>query len=200
MQAAPVARKGLSLRLSTIFAIVFFVSIFLTILGALLSYSADDVRIGHAWDILRVNLFIILILSIYLGYRVWTSVFAPSRGQSVPLLHRRFALIFSLAALVPAVLVGGFSTTLLTKNLSDIFGERVRGNMEAARQILDGYVSQEFESLGEDVAELERGVISNLNNFGARISFTAELLREAQTRDLDAVYILARRRIRADAR
>ena len=189
-QTASAARKGLSLRLSTVFAIVFFVSIFLTILGALLSYSADEVRIGHAWDILRFNLVIILILSVYLGYRVWTSIFAPSRGQSAPLLHRRFALIFVLAALVPAVLVGGFSTTLLTKNLSDIFGEKVRGNMEAARQILDGYVTQEFESLGEDVAELELGVISNLNNFGARISFTAELLREAQTRDLDAVYIL----------
>jgi len=190
LQGPPVARRGLSLRLSTIFVIVFFVAIFLTILGALLSYSADAVQVEQAWDILRINLAIILILSVYLGYRVWTSVFASSRGQSAPLLHRRFALIFSLAALVPALLVGGFSTSLLTKNLSGIFGERVTDNMEEARQILDGYVTQEFESLGEDVAELEIGIIRNLSNFGARISFTAELLREAQTRDLDAVYIL----------
>jgi len=133
---------------------------------------------------------ILLILAIYLGFRVWKSVFAPSTGQSAPLLHRRFVFIFSLAALVPAVLVGGFSTSLLTQNLSGIFGERVRDNMEEARLILDGYVAQEFESLGEDVAELELGVVRNLNNFGARISFTAELMREAQTRDLDAVYIL----------
>lgn len=190
LQASPAARKGLTLRLSTVFVIVFFVAIFLTILGALLSYSADAVQIEQAWDILRINLVIILILIIYLGYRVWTSVFAPSRGQSAPLLHRRFALIFSLAALLPAVLVGGFSTSLLTKNLSGIFGERVRVNMEEARQILDGYVAQEFESLGKDVAELEIDIVRSLNNFGARISFTAELMREAQTRDLDAVYIL----------
>jgi two-component system nitrogen regulation sensor histidine kinase NtrY len=169
---------------------VFFVAIFLTILGALLSYSADAVQVAQAWDILRINLVIILILSVYLSYRVWTSVFAPSRGQSAPLLHRRFAVIFSLAALLPALLVGGFSTSLLTKNLSGIFGERVRDNMEEARQILDGYVNQEFENLGEDVAELELEIIRNLSNFGARISFTAELMREAQTRDLDAVYII----------
>lgn len=184
------ARRGLSLRFSSIFVIAFFVAIFLTILGALLSYSADSVQIEQAWDILRISLAVILILAIYLGFRVWKSVFAPSTGQSAPLLHRRFVFIFSLAALVPAVLVGGFSTSLLTQNLSGIFGERVRDNMEEARLILDGYVAQEFESLGEDVAELELGVVRNLNNFGARISFTAELMREAQTRDLDAVYIL----------
>lgn len=165
-------------------------AIFLTILGALLSYSADASRIEQAWDILRFNLVIILVLAIYLAHRVWSTVFAPSRGQAAPLLHKRFVMIFSLAALIPAVLVGGFSTSLLTQNLSGIFGERVRGNMEEARQILDGYVTQEFESLGEDLAELQTGIARSRTDFGARISFTAELLREAQTRDLDAVYIL----------
>ncbi len=176
--------------MSAIFVIVFLATIFLTILGALLSFSADEVQIGQAWNILRFNFVVILILGVYLIHRVWTSIFAPSRGQSAPLLHRRFVMIFSLAALLPAVLVGGFSISLLTQNLSEIFGERVRGNMEEARQILDGYVSQEFESLGKDVAELQRGIARGQTNFGARISFSAELMREAQTRDLDAVYIL----------
>ena len=165
-------------------------AIFLTILGALLSYSTDVERTDQAWDILRFNLVIILVLGLYLAYRVWSTVFAPARGQAAPLLHRRFVMIFSLAALVPAVLVGGFSTSLLSQNLSGIFGERVRGNMEAARQILDGYVSQEAESLREDLGELRLGIARSRTEFGARISFTAELLREAQTRDLDAVYIL----------
>lgn len=165
-------------------------AIFLTILGALLSYSAEAERTEQAWDILRFNLVIILVLALYLARRVWTTVFAPSRGQAAPLLHKRFVMIFSLAALIPAVLVGGFSTSLLSQNLSGIFGERVRGNMEEARQILDGYVAQEFENLGEDLAELKLGIARSRTDFGARISFTAELLREAQTRDLDAVYIL----------
>jgi len=183
-------RKGPRIAQSALFGTLFMAAIFLTILGALLSYSADANRIEQAWDILRFNLVIILVLAVYLAHRVWTTVFAPSRGQAAPLLHKRFVLIFSLAALVPAVLVGGFSTSLLTQNLSGIFGERVRGNMEEARQILDGYVAQEFESLGEDVAELQLGISRSRTDFGARISFTAELLREAQTRDLDAVYIL----------
>lgn len=165
-------------------------AIFLTILGALLSYSADVDRIDQAWDILRFNLIIILVLAIYLAHRVWTTVFSSTRGQAAPVLHKRFVMIFSLAALTPAVLVGGFSTSLLSQNLSGIFGERVRGNMEEARQILDGYVTQEFESLGDDVAELQIGIARSRTDFGARISFTAELLREAQARDLDAVYIL----------
>lgn len=80
--------------------------------------------------------------------------------------------------------------SLLTQNLSGLFGERVRDNMEEARLILDGYVAQEFEALGEDVTEIQLGIARSRTDFGARISFTAELLREAQTRDLDAVYIL----------
>jgi len=162
----------------------------LTIIGALLSYSTEVTQTEQAWDILRFTLIIILILAVYLGYRVWTTVFTASHGQAAPLLHKRFVMIFSLVALVPAVLVGGFSTSLLSQNLSGIFGEGVRANMEEARQILDGYVTQEFESLGEDVAELRQGIARSRTDFSARISFTAELWREAQTRDLDAVYIL----------
>ena len=165
-------------------------AIFLTILGALLSYSDDIDQIDQAWGILRFNLIIIIVLAIYLAHRVWMTVFSSSRGQAAPVLHKRFVMIFSLAALIPAVLVGGFSTSLLSQNLSGIFGERVRGNMEEARQILDSYVTQEFESLGDDVAELQVGIARSRTDFGARISFTAELLREAQIRDLDAVYIL----------
>jgi len=183
-------RKGPRIAQSALFATLFIAAIFLTILGALLSYSEDVDRIDQAWDILRFNLIIIVVLAIYLAHRVWSTVFSSSRGQAAPLLHKRFVMIFSLAALIPAVLVGGFSTSLLSQNLSGIFGERVRGNMEEARQILDGYVTQEFESLGEDVAELKTGIARTRTDFGARISFTAELLREAQARDLDAVYIL----------
>ena len=159
-------------------------AIFLTIIGALLSYSTEVTQTEQAWDILRFTLIIILILAIYLGHRVWTTVFTASHGQAAPLLHRRFVMIFSLVALVPAVLVGGFSTSLLSQNLSGIFGEGVRANMEEARQILDGYVTQEFESLGEDVAELRQGIARSRTDFSARISFTAELWREAQNLSL----------------
>jgi len=138
-------RKGPRIAQSALFATLFIASIFLTILGALLSYSEDIDRIDQAWDILRFNLVIIVVLAFYLAHRVWTTVFSSSRGQAAPL--------------------------------------RVRGNMEEARQILDGYVTQEFESLGEDVAELQVGIARSRTDFGARISFTAELLREAQTRE-----------------
>ena len=190
-QVIPPVRSGPRIAQSALFVTLFLAAIFLTILGALLSYSAEADRTELAWDILRFNLIIIIVLAIYLVHRVWTTIFAKQRGQAAPVLHKRFVLIFSLAALVPAILVGGFSTTLLTQNLSGIFGERVRGNMEEARQFLASYVSEEFESLGEDVGGLKLGIARSRTEFGARISFTAELWREAQTRDLDAVYILS---------
>jgi len=186
----PVVRRGPRIAQSAIFGVLFLAAIFLTILGALLSYSADTTRIEQAWDILRYNLVMITVLAMYLGYRVWKTLFSSTSGRAAPLLHRRFVLIFSLAALVPAVLVGGFSSSLLSQNLAGLFGEGVRDNMEEARLILDGYVTQELERLGEDVTDIQLDIAGDPKNFGARISFTAELLREAQARDLDAVYIL----------
>ena len=188
-QPISVAKRGPRIVRSTFFGALFIASMLLTILGALLSYSAEATQIEQAYDILRYNLAVILILAIYLGYRIWKAVFAKSHDQSAPHLHRRFVLIFSLAALTPAILVGGFSTSLLTQNLSGLFGESVRNNMEEAKQILDGYVDQELESLGQDISDIRYGVTRN-TNFNSRITFTAELLREAQTRNLDAVYIL----------
>ena len=185
----PLVRRAPRIVRSTLFGALFIASILLTILGALLSYSADAVRIEQAYDLLRYNLVIIIVLAIYLAIRIWAAVFSKSGGQGAPLLHRRFILIFSFAALTPAILVGGFSTSLLTQNLSGLFGDSVRNNMEEARQILGGYVDQELENLGQDVSDLRLGIARN-SDFRSRITFTAELLREAQTRNLDAVYIL----------
>ncbi len=182
--------RGPKIIRSTVFAVLFIASITLTIVGALFSYSADPSRVEQAYDILRYNFAVIVILAVYLGYRIWTLVFNKSRGQAAPLLHRRFVFIFSVAALTPAVLVGVFSTSLLSQNLSGLFGESVRGNMEEARQILDGYVNQELENLGQDLSDLRLGISSRNIDFGSRISFTAELLRESQTRNLDAVYLI----------
>ena len=182
--------RGPQIIRSTVFAVLFIASITLTIVGALFSYSADLSRIEQSHDILRYSFAVIVILAIYLGYRIWTLVFNKSQGQAAPLLHRRFVFIFSLAALTPAVLVGVFSTSLLSQNLSGLFGESVRGNMEEARQILDDYVNQELESLGQDLSDIRLGISSRNIDFGSRISFTAELLRESQTRNLDAVYLI----------
>lgn len=176
------------------FEVLFAATIFLLVLGTAFSFSREEFRLEQAQDILVYNAVLIVILAVYLAYRVWVNLFADSASGkahgSAPLLHRRFVLVFSLAALIPAVIVGIFSTSLITQNLSNIFGNDVRNNMEQARIILTDYVDQEFLELNSDINRLKAALDNNRENLRARISYTAELKRFAGVRDLDAVYVL----------
>ena len=189
-QAIPRLRRGPQIARSAVFIIGFVTAISLTVIGTLFSFSEDPARSANALSILMFNMALIAILGGYLGYRTWSALFASAKRQSAPLLHRRFVLIFSLAALTPAVIVGAFSTSLITQNINDLFGSNVRSNIESARTILGDYVEQEMTELGRAV----RTVKSELNRRPAvlksRISYTADLQVMSRVRDLDAVYII----------
>jgi len=177
---------------SAAFGVAFAAAVFLLALGTIFSFSREEARLEQAYTVLSFTAVLIVILAIYLIYRVWTNLFADNARPSAPLLHRRFVLIFSLAALTPAIIVGAFSTSLISQNISNIFGSDVRNNMEQARAILADYVDQEFVELSADINTLKTALDSNRNrdNLRARISYTAELKRFAGVRDLDAIYIL----------
>jgi len=188
--SVPRLRRTPRVAQSALFSISFIVAIILLVLGTLFSLSGNEEQTRQAYPVLQFNLVLILILGVYLGARIWNILFAKKRRKSAPLLHRRFVLIFSLAALTPAIVVGAFSTSLISRNINDLFGENVRSNMESAREILDGYVGQEFEELTKDVRILENELNRRASTIGSRISYTADLQILSRVRDLDAVYIL----------
>ena len=175
---------------SAVFGVFFTTALVLTVLGALLSYSNDPSRVGAAYSILRANLFLVIMLCLYAGYRIYTSLFAAGHGASAPLLHRRFVIIFSIAALLPAIVIGGFSASLIGQNVSALFGQDVRSNMDAAQSVLNDYVDQELIDLAADADIARNAVDRREGGLSDRITLTAELQILSRVRDLDAVAIL----------
>lgn len=170
---------------------VFFVSaIVLTILGALLSFSSNDAQVSTAYTILQANLALIAVIALYLGYRVRKTLFTPAERDSTPLLHRRFVAIFSLAALLPAIIIGAFSASLISQNVTGLFGSDVRENMESAKRILNDYVDQETSELAFDLRIVRQGLAERNFDFSDRISLTAELQLASRVMDLDAIILL----------
>jgi two-component system nitrogen regulation sensor histidine kinase NtrY len=169
----------------------FFVSaIALTVLGALLSFSSNDEQVSTAYAILQANMALIVIIALYLGYRVRRTLFAPEERDSTPLLHRRFVAIFSLAALLPAIIIGAFSASLVSQNVTGLFGSDVQENMESAKRILNDYVDQELTELAFDLRIVRQGLAERNFDIGDRISLTAELQIVSRVRDLDAVILM----------
>lgn len=186
----PLLRRTPRIAQSALFGILFAAAIILLVIGALFALSRNPEQTTQSYPILLFNLCLIIMLGIYLGFRVWTGLFAKKRRQSAPLLHRRFVTIFSLAALTPAIVVGAFSTSLISQNINELFGDNVRSNMESAREILDGYVKQELTELATDARAVENELNLRPQNITSRISYTADLQIIARIRDLDAIYIM----------
>jgi len=169
----------------------FFVSaIVLTMLGTLLSFSSDDAQVRTAYAILQANLALIAIIAVYLGYRVRKTLFMPEERDSTPLLHRRFVIIFSLAALLPAIIIGVFSASLVSQNITGLFGSDVQDNMESARRILTDYQDQELSELAFDVGSVRQALNERDFEIADRISLAAELQILSRVRDLDAIFLL----------
>ena len=186
----PRLRRAPLIAQSAVFGTLFMVAIILLVLGTLFALSRVPQQTARSYPILLFNLALIVALGAYLGFRVWTGLFAKKRRQSAPLLHRRFVTIFSLAALTPAIVVGAFSTSLISQNINDLFGENVRSNMESAREILDGYVKQELTELATDARAVENELSRRPEKITSRISYTADLQIMSRVRDLDAIYIM----------
>ena len=175
---------------SAVFVTLFFAAIILTVLGTLYSLSRDPARAAQAYPILLFNLPLIGFLGVYLGVRVWRALFSKKRRLSAPLLHRRFVLIFSLAALLPAILVGGFSTTLISRNINELFGENVRTNMGQARQFLNDYLAEQIQELATNVRSVKGVVDNNSDLMSNRITYAANLQKLARTQGLDVIYVI----------
>ncbi|MGB3454911.1 MAG: ATP-binding protein [Litorimonas sp.] len=175
---------------SALFGAVFVSAIMLTVLGTLLSFGSSDEQVTSAYDILRANMVLIVVLGLYLGNRVRRTLFDNSSQDAAPLLHRRFLAIFGLAALLPAIIIGAFSASLVSQNVSVLFGSEVRENMESASQVLSEYIDQELGDLAFDLSLVRQGLEERGYAVADRISLTAELQIVSRVRDLDAVVML----------
>lgn len=175
---------------TALFGVFFTVAAALTAIGALMALSGDEGQAANALPGLWFNLFLILALGIYLFFRLRTVLFSSDASRSAPNLHKRFVLIFSLGALVPAILVGLFFTALMSRNLSDIFGPTVRQTMQTSREVSNAYLSEEIDELSQGVYEIAEDLNRAESTLPNRITYTAFLISQAVFREFPVVYVI----------
>jgi len=175
-----------------LFSILFTAALVLTVVASLQALSVDVERFRSAYPILLFNLGLIIVLTMYLVSRVWSGLFTWRARRATPLLHRRFVLIFSLVALVPAVLVGAFSTSMISRNVNDLYGEDVKETLNLSYDFLNNYLKQELVNLTPQLTAIRHFLESNRVRFEDRISYTALLQRFALGLDVDSIHVIDR--------
>jgi len=175
---------------TALFVVFFTLSAAVIGIAALMALSGDEEQAAAALPALQVNLILILGLGVYIFLRLGRVFVKSGAGRSAPYLHRRFILIFSLAALVPAILVGLFFTALMSRNISDIFGPTVRETMQNSREVSNAYLSEEIDEISQGVYEIADDLNRAETQLPNRITYTAFLISQAVFREFPVVYVI----------
>ncbi len=175
----------------------FAVAAVLTALGAFLASAPPSGElVGPASQtvliVLGVNLVLILGIAVLIGRRV-ARVIDEGRTDAGARIHRRFLLLFALAAVAPALVVALFSGALVTQGVETWFSQRVRTVVNNSRLVARAYV----DAQSADIAKNVNIMIGDLNRAepAMRISPMAYghfLATQASYRNFPGSYILDR--------
>src|SRR5215468_11184573 len=97
--------------------------------------------------LLAVDFVTVLVLLAIIGREVWHIVEARRRGSAGARLHVQIAALFSVIALVPAVLVAVVASVNLDRGLDRLFLIRTRAVMENSVIVSQAYLNEHERSI-----------------------------------------------------
>ena len=180
---------------SRLFGLGWWIAAALTAVSIYLASSAPGVgQIGPVSRtvliILSVNLALILLLSASAARRVLQLVFERGRNAGAR-LHLRFVVLFSLVAVVPAVVVAVVFGALVTRALDSWFSERVESVVDNSVKIDKSYYDDQLAFLQRHVTAMASDVNDAAPTLKATpIRFSQALAQLAAYHEFPAVYLI----------
>ncbi|MDO9337438.1 MAG: PAS domain-containing sensor histidine kinase [Caulobacter sp.] len=175
----------------------FAVATVLTAVGAYLATSPPGGElVGPASQtvliVLGVNLVLILGIAVLIGRRV-AQVVDEGRGDAGARLHRRFLILFAVAAVAPALVVAGFSGALVTQGVEAWFSQRVRSVVENSGAVARSYVDEQSNDIRNNMM-LMSGDLNEAAPFirSKPMAFGHFMATQASYRGFPGAYLLDR--------
>jgi two-component system nitrogen regulation sensor histidine kinase NtrY len=182
---------------SRLFGLGWWIAAGLTAVSIYLASSAPGVgQIGPVSRtvliILSVNLALILLLFASAARRVLQLVFERGRDAGAR-LHLRFVTLFSLVAVVPAIVVAVVFGALVTRALDSWFSERVQSVIDNSVKVDNSYVNDQKAYIGSHMTALASDVNDAAPTLKtAPIRFSQILTQLAAYHEFPAVYLIDR--------
>jgi two-component system nitrogen regulation sensor histidine kinase NtrY len=140
--------------------------------------------------VLTANLMIILGLAMFAGLRV-LGLFGSKARDAAVRLHRRFVILFAVAAVAPAVIIALFFGLVVTQGMETWFSSRVRTVVDNATTVTKAYLKEQEAFIRDRMDSMATDLNRNVQGFDrSRMQFTAFLYEEAAARDMGAVYVI----------
>ncbi len=161
--------KGLTLVLAA-FALVLGGGTFVLLAGGVRLAVRPNVMFG----LVLGNLVVVLLLGALLAGRLTRVWVERRRGSAGSRLHVRLVLLFSVVAVVPAIVVAVFATFLFSVGIESWFNDRVRTALHEGLQASHGYLTEHRNNIRADALAMANDLTkagfmlaADPNSFGA---------------------------------
>jgi two-component system, NtrC family, nitrogen regulation sensor histidine kinase NtrY len=136
------------------------------------------------------NTVLVVLMATMIAGQIFQLFLARRKGTPGTGLHIRLISLFSMVALMPAILVAVFAAVTLNRGLDAWFSERTRAIVETAATVADAYVQNASEATRTDVANISADLVQQLPDFNNdRPTFLRRVQRHAAIRNLAALYV-----------
>ncbi len=188
--------KPARLLSSALFGVFFAIAIVITTLAAFFALSGAG-QLGPGSPslitILIANLLLILGLAGYVLWRLGQLWVVRTREESAPKLHLRFAGMFSMAAVLPAIIVAIFFAVVYTRGIEYWFSDRVatltNNIVSVAKATFQAQVDEVLSEMKPMANDLNHpDAVQNLTE--GPIAFTEYLRGQAEFRFFQSAYVL----------
>ena len=149
--------------------------------------SGDSIRV-----LLIINgLVAVAMVALILGQMVHL-FWERRQGTAGAGLHIRLVTLFSVVALVPALLVAAFASVTLNRGLDALFSVQTRSIVDTAAAVADAYLANAGEATKVDLANISADLLQQPQQqmFAEdRPEFLRRVARHAALRNLSAIYM-----------
>ncbi len=140
--------------------------------------------------LLMGNTVLVALMVLMIGAQMLHLLFERRRGTAGIGLHIRLISLFSLVALIPAILVAVFATVTLNRGLDAWFSDRTRAIVDTASTVADAYLSNASEATRTDAANISADLVQQLPDFNNdRLTYLKRVARHIALRNLAAAFV-----------
>jgi two-component system nitrogen regulation sensor histidine kinase NtrY len=140
---------------------------------------------------LMINGATILLLVLIIARELWQIVQARRRGRAAARLHVQIVSLFSVIAVLPAVLVSFVANITLDRGLDRLFSERTRAVIQNSLIVANAYVYEHAQLIRGDIIGMANDVSHARPLFDQdRGTFRAILTDSAESRNLPGAMLI----------
>ncbi len=140
--------------------------------------------------LILANSVLLILMATMIAGQLFHLLVERRRGTAGTGLHIRLISLFSMVALVPAILIAVFASVTLNRGLDSWFSDRTRAIVETAASVADAYMVNASAATRTDLANISADLVQQLPDFNNdRPTYLRRVARHAALRNLAALFV-----------